>query len=347
MSRFRLFLVSTLIALLALGLAEGLLRLAGFRHEAAPVVLRFGYPNPREITGLFRPDSRLFWRLKPGGIFDSESPVPINEDGYRGPLPGEAGGEDLLRIAVLGDSVSFGAETAWPEILQDRLRRTVEVLNFSVPGYSSVQGLRQFEDEVAGLRPDVVVIAFGWNDHWLARGGLPDHQRRLPPRWLASTSAWLSRLRIAQAAAAVRAKLAGEPGSSENVPRVPPDRFREQIGSLIDGAMESGAEAVVLTLPSGLAEGRVPSYLVEMGFTPEEDRAILDHFHYTEMAREMARGKKAALVDLDRIFRDERGEPLPGLFRQDRIHLTAEGQLRAADAVEEALVPLLPGEGGR
>ena len=204
MKAIRSALVVLAIALGGLALLEGGLRLAGFTREAAPVVLRFGYPDPREIVDLFRPDPRLFWRFRPDSVFDAETPVAINSAGYRGPLPAASPLESLMRVAVLGDSVAFGGEGDWTADLALQLSRgsdgqPVEVLNFGVPGYTVIQGERQYEDDVRRLQPDLVILAYGWNDHWLAQGGLADHQRAFPSPGRARLALLLTRLRLVQA----------------------------------------------------------------------------------------------------------------------------------------------------
>jgi hypothetical protein len=52
--------ISIAIAFGVLAVMELGLRLAGYRHDVAPMTLRFGYPNPREIVDVFRPDPDLF-----------------------------------------------------------------------------------------------------------------------------------------------------------------------------------------------------------------------------------------------------------------------------------------------
>lgn len=338
MKAIRSFLVSLAIAVALLGVIEGGLRLAGFRRNSAPVSLRFGYPDPREMTDLFRPDPRLFWRLRPGSTFDAEAPVAINARGYRGRLPVEPKPEGTLRVAVLGDSVAFGGGVAWPEILeQDLGPDRAEVLNFGVPGYTVVQGMRQFDDEVAGLHPDVVVIAYGWNDHWLARGGLPDSARAVPSARAATIALLLGRLRITQA---LRAWIdSDEGGSAKPVEaRVPPDEFREDVARLATQARESGARVVVVGLPSALAPGEVPAYLVDQGFTPSPARAIEDHARYVGLAREAAERAGAVFVDAAPAFAAE-GGPDASLFTRDRIHLGVRGH----ETLAALLAPVVVG----
>ncbi|MBL8899991.1 MAG: hypothetical protein JNM84_20340 [Planctomycetes bacterium] len=89
----------------------------------------------------------------------------------------------LFRIAVLGDSVSFGwrvpESECWPRVLERRLRgagREVEVLNFAVPGFTTAQAVAQLRTRALAFAPDLVVLATGFNDHWL-RPGPADAER--------------------------------------------------------------------------------------------------------------------------------------------------------------------------
>jgi hypothetical protein len=68
--------ISAAIAIGVLAAIELALRLAGYSHDVAPMTLRFGYPNPREIVDVFRPDPELFWRMRPGSTFDAEGRSP-------------------------------------------------------------------------------------------------------------------------------------------------------------------------------------------------------------------------------------------------------------------------------
>ncbi len=345
MSFLRTFVVSLAIALAVLGLAEGGLRAIGFEHDAAPVVFRFGYPNPREMTGLFRADPRLFWRFRPGTVFDAEAPVPINERGYRGPEPLYPRPPGLLRIAVLGDSVAFGSASAWPEILAERLGRSVrgravEVLNFAVPGYTVVQGLRQFEDEVLPLAPDVVLVAFGWNDHWLARGGLPDADRDRRTLEENRFALALARLRLTQALHALLPETdAGAVGSGAR--RVPPLVFEAHLVRLLEAARSAGAVPVAIELPSALTETDVPGYLVDDGFTPSARDAVADHARYADLARGAAERTAARWVGTAESFAPH-GVPDTSLFTADRIHLSAAGHALLASLVERSLLEAHP-----
>lgn len=323
---------SFVLALAALAVVEGALRLAGFRRENAPMTLRFGYPNPREIVSVFRPDAELFWRMRPGSIFDAEAPVPINALGYRGPVPDAVRSAGRIRVAVLGDSVAFGASTAWPELLAARL--DAEVLNFGVPGYTVVQGERQYGIDVAALRPDVVVLAYGWNDHWASHGGVRDSLRRVPSGTVASIGTALGTLRIAQALGAVVRRLAPSPKPDPSAPRVPVDEFRARLAAVAGAARRDGAAVIVLGLPSGFDAEAFPTYLLDLGFTSSARQATRDHALYRQASREAAAEAGADFLDLEPLFRDPGGAPRGAWFARDGIHPTAAGHEAIAAAVE-------------
>ena len=110
-----------------------------------------------------------------------------------------------VRIAVLGDSTSFGwfieREDNHPECLQWALNPVagedaVEVMNFSVPGYNSAMEKEVLRARALSHQPDIVVLQFEINDMhlpnfmklpenvWrLDRLYLWDYLHSLHPRW--------------------------------------------------------------------------------------------------------------------------------------------------------------------
>ncbi|MBZ0255870.1 SGNH/GDSL hydrolase family protein [bacterium] len=84
---------------------------------------------------------------------------------------------DAIRIALMGDSITYGigvplektfAAQLEPLLNQDA-GQNIEVLNFGAPGFSSFQGLKQYEWLVHNFKPDVLVLAFGLYDGFEAR----------------------------------------------------------------------------------------------------------------------------------------------------------------------------------
>lgn len=81
----------------------------------------------------------------------------------------------LLRIAVVGDSATFGyginEEDNYSSVLERALRQLampkdhmVEVLNFGVTGYSSKDEALVIRHKVLGLKPALIIIGYALND---------------------------------------------------------------------------------------------------------------------------------------------------------------------------------------
>ena len=117
----------------------------------------------------------LLYELVPGYDLGHEGqPVTISSLGLRDAelLPAEAGAR---RIAVVGDSVTFGTGVADGETFCDELERAldaaarergqrVEVLNFGVSGYSIDDYVRTIDAKVVPLAPELVLVAYSLND---------------------------------------------------------------------------------------------------------------------------------------------------------------------------------------
>ena len=46
----------------------------------------------------------------------------------------------------------------------------VTYANFGVVGWSTYQGLQQVKRDLLDLKPKVITIYYGWNDHWVGFG---------------------------------------------------------------------------------------------------------------------------------------------------------------------------------
>jgi lysophospholipase L1-like esterase len=296
--------------------------------------MEFNYPNPHELHEIFEPDSITFWRLKPG-VKMGDNIEPINSKGFRGPEFSKDKPAGVRRVVTLGDSVTFGGALSYPRLLADCLDGGWEVVNAGAPGYSAFQGLKLFESRIAPLKPDVVTIMFGWNDHWLARGITDSRQSAMKSYEMPGLINSLKELRIYQLINYVVAHNAGS--ADKNAPvvyRVPIDEYRVVIEKLVDTARGSGAQVVLITTPSALDVGKVPAYFAEIGFIErvegesEKETALrLNRLHssYNNVVRDVASEKGAILVDIESQWR-ARGTG--ALFRdpaQDVVHPNEEG----------------------
>ncbi|PKK90100.1 MAG: hypothetical protein CVV64_11315 [Candidatus Wallbacteria bacterium HGW-Wallbacteria-1] len=75
---------------------------------------------------------------------------------------------DLIRVAILGGSTVFGTgvtdSESWPALLQKKLGDKYAVINYGVPGYSTVENIIQMALIVPEVKPHIVIFYEGWND---------------------------------------------------------------------------------------------------------------------------------------------------------------------------------------
>jgi lysophospholipase L1-like esterase len=165
----------------------------------------YGYNPLRDLQSskeyIFRasPYPALKYELTPGaaGRF-ADSDTKINSQGFRGPEPSSV--PSGQRVIILGDSIAFGNFVPWEDAvasqLQQRLhavKRDVEVLNFGVGGYDTLQEVALLEIRGLKYRPDLIVVAYCLNDISIASTSLDHIEWRRSLR-----SSLLYRSRLAQ-----------------------------------------------------------------------------------------------------------------------------------------------------
>ena len=295
--------------LLALGLTELGLRLAGFEFHPFPVV-QFGWPEPAPLQQFYVSDPDLLW------VTRNYQEVLVSARRHR------------PAVVFMGDSCTqFGT---YP-------RRTLQLLAASHPslgrgvkvgvgGWSIVQGNRQLTRDVLPLHPQVVTIYFGWNDHWIALGP-PDAEIR-GHRVLM----WLSdHLRIVQLLGKLREGLAGP--TSERPNRVDLATYESTLVGMVRAAHAAGAHAVLITAASNHTRGAEPEYLRKRHLRRLQDLVPV-HQAYVDATRRAAGEAGAVLCDAAAHFAALAGAH-GRFFRRDGIHLT--------DAGDQELARLLAG----
>lgn len=136
---------------------------------------------------LYRPDSKLLWRLEPGITIQSFNhhfapggekqsiQLSINQDGYRGQSINSDTRQSIARVLCLGDSNFFGYplddSDAFPSVLERTLcsrcpQKKWEVINGGVPGYTVVQGWRWYQETFQQHSFDWLLLSFLNNDAW-------------------------------------------------------------------------------------------------------------------------------------------------------------------------------------
>jgi lysophospholipase L1-like esterase len=287
---------STLVALLA---AEATLSALGFSYPLYPEKIEFGWPDPVWLESFYLPDDDLLW---------------VRKD-YAETLTRLA--QERPQLVLLGDSCVELGDT--DEYLAQRLREHggggVRVAKLGTAGWSSYQGLRQLERDVVGLRPAVVTVQFGWNDHWMGFGIEDAEVGRLRSPLVSL----LERSRVFQLG--MKAGILAARGGRAQPLRVPPTDFRENLRQIVATAEAHGITAVLLTAPTSHRKGREPPRLL---LRQIEDLAQLVPLHqrYAEIVREVAEETGAPLCDLSRDFAALPEPELARYFENDGIHLT-------------------------
>ncbi len=311
-----------LVALLASGLTvalvlgEGALRFAGFEYRTFPTV-QFGWPEPQKIAESYVPDRDLFWVMR----------------GYRRLLAQAR--RDRPAVVFLGDSCTqFGT---YPERTLARLARVSPALShgakLGVAGWSSVQGLAQLRRDVLPLRPQVVTIYFGWNDHWMALGAPDGEARPGALTWWLSQHSRLFQLLLK---ARLTARLRLDPRRPN---RVDLPTYKANLRDMACLSHKAAIRPVFVTAASGHEPGREPEYLAGRHLRRLDELVPL-HGAYVEATREVARETGASLCDVAAAF-DRAGDQRHRYFKKDGIHLTEQGDEELARLLASCIVDSL------
>jgi hypothetical protein len=145
-------------AMVALGVGEAALRLAGFSYP------NFWVPDP--VTGSSLRPGMAGWQRDEGKAY-----VRINSQGLRDREHSVAKPAGTYRIAVLGDSYAEAMQVemdrAFWALLPEKLEacgfagaKQIETLNFGVSGYGTGHELLTLQTRVWQYQPDMVLLAF-------------------------------------------------------------------------------------------------------------------------------------------------------------------------------------------
>ena len=316
--------------MVGISLATGLiicelsLRALGFQFGLYPTTIQFGYPSPQTLRAEYQIDRDLLW---------------VRRD-YRTKLQAARGRQ--FTVAFLGDSCTeLGTyDKAFAAIVRERHPATSYAgLNLGVAGWSSYQGLQQFRRDVVPLRPRMVTLFFGWNDHWMTFGHedkeIGQFNLEHPPLLLAASDNSRFVQLVNRAIFAYRQS--GDARDDGRRPaRVSLQDFRSNLTSIIRTARANGITPVLLTAPTSHRRGTEPRYLRDRWVNRLEDLVPL-HLAYVEAVREVAAAEHAELVDLHATFDALAPERRDEYFLRDGIHLTPAGDQVIAEKLYEAM----------
>lgn len=347
--------------LLVLGLLEIGLALGGAHLEKKTKKQLFRIFNKENspldptINPKIEKDDLLFWRLKPG------SGESINARGMRGPLREYLKPAKTYRIILMGDSCAYGMfvsyEKTYASLLENILREKtgcrIEVFNAGVPGYSSLQGLRYLKKELFKYQPDLLIVAFGFND-LVSIVDLEDKNIPALPAWFVSFDNALSNTRLYRLLKKSLASIhvhtnSNQPTSvpplaldRDEVPialesiedlktqvdtfnqqllllcrrRVHPQDFLDNMRSISKLASQHRARTVFLTLP-----------------------AMEFEFGYGPLLRLWSRKEKTELLDMEKKFTERNARTQEYFF--DNTHYNESGHRLVAELLAERILPII------
>lgn len=96
-----------------------------------------------------------------------------NSEGFRTEEITPQKGENVHRIALLGDSSTFGwgvnQDERFSKLLEDKLNTVqsairYEIINLGIPGYATEHGIATFEHYALKYSPNTMILSFGAND---------------------------------------------------------------------------------------------------------------------------------------------------------------------------------------
>ena len=293
--------------LFAVLLAEGAMRLKGFSFPLMLEKVQFGYPTPVVMKDLFVFDKDVFW-------------LPKN---YSARLV-TADGTDPV-IVYMGDSCTeWGLYEKYMSLIVKTNHPGIpfSYLNLGVGGWSSYQGLQQLKRDILPLRPKIVTLFFGWNDHWVGFG----IQDKDITKINSSLYVHLRKFRVAQLLTKTYVAL----HYRANQQRVTADDFRQNLTTMVRLAKKNGIVPILITAPTSHERGKEPGYLTGRHLTRLEDLIPL-HQRYVSIVRDVARENDVVLADMAQEFARLPQDSLStAYFHNDGIHLTDLGHRRFA-----------------
>jgi len=294
--------------LLTLAAGELLLRVVDFRYELRVHIIESTAPEAEEVHRGYSIDPHLVW--VDNGYYDRLNDAKTKR----------------IDIAFMGDSCTqFGSyDRLLAALIEANTGGALSIVKLGVAGWTTHQGMRQMERDVAALRPKIVTICFGWNDHWLSIG-LSDMEVERINRSVLGRMQWL---RLGQLVTKAYVALARE--KDRPVARVDEREFHDHLVDMVKEAKRIGAVPVLITAPSSHVEGHEPAFLAGRWVADLSD-LVPTHRRYADIVRQVAVQQGVVLCDLAAAFESlEGGGGRGACFYADGIHYTEEGNVCAA-----------------
>ncbi|MCI0406303.1 MAG: GDSL-type esterase/lipase family protein [candidate division Zixibacteria bacterium] len=294
--------------------------------------------NPElDFPKFYLKDEKLFWRLRPKQHIQSGFVVSgqyrTNSEGFRDREFTENRAEGKKRILCLGNSVTFGwrvaEEEAYPQALQKLVADDYEVYNCAQTGYATFQGKRLLDELLQKYHPDVVTIAFIWNDLLPAANGIADSRRKMPPQVLLSAQNALAHLAIYRWGRFFFLKVYSVKPAASETPRVPLAEYRTYVQEMLDSCRAHQVHPILILPPAPQPEWlgiQAERYRIEFYEPFRQNAAVL---------KALASANRVPLVNADSALAGELAvwENLP----EDFVHPSAQAHRKTAELLSSAL----------
>lgn len=302
--------------IVALALGEIILRVIGFSFHLYPERVEFGWPDPVVMEQHFMPDKDLLW-------------VPTN---YQDKLQAyHANPPDVIFMGCSCTQYGRYDEHFKALIDENYPGNHFSFGNVGVGGWSSYEGRQQLERDVVPIKPSVVTIFYGWNDHWIGFGIQDKDVARVGRSVLYK----LRGLRLAQLVSKALVVIMHDDVPAEHPRRVSPEDFRKNLTEMVRIARANDIIPVLLTAPTSQTKGNEPPYLLERHLLDLNELIPL-HQQYVNIVREVAKNEGVVLADLAKEF--EALEPARVrmvYFFEDGVHLRDTGNRMIAKFLYE------------
>lgn len=304
-------------------IADNLLKKTKVEFQVAPMVLVSKSQGVEHFHKSMLADPDLVWKFEPGSsVYGGK----INSLGFRDREVNREKGPGVRRVICMGDSVTAQGQPCFAQYLNQMLTNAPpdggkwEALSMGVYGYSSMQGLRSFDLLGKSLKPDVVIVSFGRNDHvW----EVPDRTRlgaRLSPSFrriymlLSHRVVGRLFLHVMDTRHQWTATKPKAPQADSRELRLPPEDFRLTMRQFVKEIRDCGAKPILVAA----ARRRIPEDYVSKGCARTRDEFERQHDEYAQIVRDVAKETGATLVDLQKMMA---GRECDGWFASDAIHL--------------------------
>jgi len=243
------------------------------------------------------------------------------------------------RVACLGGSTTYGS---YPSFLHTRLERElgtpVEVMNWGVPGWNTLDTMVNYFIDVQDYEPDVVVLHHAINDVLprTVRGYRTDLAHYRTPwttpdtnpleRWLVRVSDFYAWTRLRGNALKDLASFTSRSGEPAADPRGDGSwrGFERNLRTVAEHVRQRGGHVVLTTQPFHRA--RVDALWAEL---TEQ---------HNEIVRALAAREGYLLVDVERAFAPHAAPEDGDRMFLDRVHLRRNWEKRKADLIAEAIL---------